>query len=273
MMNPFEADLTAYGQGGWMAVELWLTKLESFLAEHSLAEAQAMLQASGIRPVAAASCGGLLLSSGEERAVHWDRFRRRLSLLGELGVPTLIVAADNGPAAGPTDFARAAANLGEAAMVAATFGVRIALEFQKSSPWCACLDTALAMVAEARSQNAGVCLDVFHFQTGPSKFEDLRGLTPENLAWVQVSDVSGTPRELAADSDRILPGDGDFPLGPIVEHLGLIGYDGFVSLELLCPQLWQVAALRVADLGYQAVRRTLGHWHEDPGGRDDNGGP
>jgi sugar phosphate isomerase/epimerase len=273
MMNPFEADLAAYAGGGWTAVELWLTKLEAFLAVHSLAEARAMLQASGIRPVAAASCGGLLLSSGEERDVHWHRFRRRLSLLGELGVPTLIVAADKGPPAAAVDYARAAASLGEAAMVAATFGVRIALEFQKTSQWCACLETALAVVAEARSQNAGVCLDVFHFQTGPSKFEDLKGLTPENLAWVQVCDVSGSPREVAADSDRILPGDGDFPLGPIVEHLGRIGYNGFVSLELLSPHLWQVAARRVADLGYQAVRRTLGHWHEDPGGGDENGGP
>ena len=55
---------------------------------------------------------------------------------------------------------------------------------------------------------------------GPSKFEDLAHLTPQNLAWVQVCDLSGTPRELAGDSDRILPGEGDFQLGPIIEQLG-----------------------------------------------------
>jgi sugar phosphate isomerase/epimerase len=257
LMSPFDADLAAYRAGGWTAVELWLTKLESFLQTHSLAETRALLAASGIHPVAAAAQGGLLLSQGAERAAHWDHFQRRLVLLGELGVPTLIVTADFATATAAADYARAAAALGEAAEVASTFGVRIALEFQKSSPLCACLETALALIAQAGSRTLGVCLDVFHFQTGPSKFEDLGGLAREDLAWVQLCDLSGTPRELAGDSDRILPGDGDFPLGPIVEHLARIGYDGFVSLELLNPQIWQVAADRVADLGYQALCRVL----------------
>ena len=46
--------------------------------------------------------------------------------------------------------------------------------------------------------------------------------------------------------------------GPILDHLGRIGYDGYVSLEVLNPQLWQVPADRVADLGYQAVCRVSG---------------
>ena len=33
--NPFEADLAVYQSGGWTAVELWLTKLETFLRESS----------------------------------------------------------------------------------------------------------------------------------------------------------------------------------------------------------------------------------------------
>ena len=109
----------------------------------------------------------------------------------------------------------------------------------------------------------GVCLDVFHYYTGPSKSEDLSRLSRENLAWVQLCDVSDTPRELARDSDRILPGDGSFPLGPIMEQLSEIGYDGFVSLEVLNPQLWQVPADRVADLGYQALCRVLDQWQAD----------
>ena len=59
------------------------------------------------------------------------------------------------------------------------------------------------MVDQCGSQNAGVCLDAFHFQTGPSKLEDLEQASPELIAWVQLCDVSGTPRELAGDSDRI----------------------------------------------------------------------
>jgi sugar phosphate isomerase/epimerase len=260
MKNPFEADPAVYVRAGWAAVELWLTKLEAFLRTHSPADALALLEASRLKPVAAASQGGLLLSQGAERAAHWDHFRRRLALLQELHVPTLIVTPDFVHRPGIEDYAPAAANLGEAAELAASFGVRIALEFQKSSPVCSCLETAIALIDQSAAANAAVCFDVFHYYTGPSKFEDLAYLSPRNLAWVQLCDVSATPRELAGDGDRILPGEGDFQLGPIIEQLGQIGYDGYVSLEVLNPHLWQVAPDRVADLGHQALRRVLGRW-------------
>ena len=71
------------------------------------------------------------------------------------------------------------------------------------------------------------------------------------------SDVLGVPRELAGDSDRILPGEGDFSLKPIVEHLRAIGYDGWVSLELFNPTLWQLKPAQVAELGLAALNRLL----------------
>ena len=178
LKNPFEADPSMFRRGGWTDVEIWLTKLESFLQDHSLAEARAVLESSGIKPVAAASQGGLLLSRGTERETHWDHFRRRLELLGELQVPTLVVVPDFGHQPVADDYERAAASLGEAAELAATFGVRLALEFQKSSPVCACLETAMALIEQSGAANAGVCLDVFHFYTGPSKSEDLAHLSP-----------------------------------------------------------------------------------------------
>jgi 2-keto-myo-inositol isomerase len=258
LSTTFEADLTAYARGGWSAVELWLTKLESYLETHSVAEARALLDAQELDPVAASFQGGLLLSRGVEREVHWDHFRRRLAILQELGVPLMIVAADFTRELAPDDYGRAAAALGEAAEAARIAGVRLALEFQKTARFCASLDTTLALIAQCPVAGLGVCLDVFHYYTGPSKFEDLAYLSRENLAWVQVCDLSGIPRELAGDGDRILPGDGDFQLGPILDHLERIGYDGYVSLEVLNPQLWQIPADRVADVGYQAICRVLG---------------
>jgi 2-keto-myo-inositol isomerase len=269
LMNPFESDASAYRGGGWTAAELWLTKLEAFVQAHSAAEARSVFESAGVRPVAAAGQGGLLLSRGAGRDAHWDHFRRRLELLRALEVPTLIVAADPAAAIGRApdleDFAHAAAALGEAAELAGSFGVRIALEFQKSSPICACLETAIAMAAQCGSRNAGVCLDAFHFQTGPSKLEDFDGVPVDLIAWVQLCDVAGTPRELAGDADRILPGDGDFPLSAIVERLARTGYDGYVSLELLNPHLWKVAADRVTDVGQRALRRVLGPHLDESG--------
>ncbi len=275
LSTPFEADLTAYARAGWTAVEIWLTKLETYLENHKVAEARTLLDDQGLTPAAAAAQGGLLLAKGAEREAHWDHYRRRLSLLNELKVPTLIVVADFNRDLVPDDYPRAAGALAEAAEVSAQAGVRLALEFQKGARFCASLDTTLALILQSGAPGVGVCLDLFHYYTGPSKFEDLAYLTPENLAWVQLCDLAGTPRELASDGDRILPGEGDFQIGPILDQLVRIGYDGYTSLEVLNPQLWRIAADRVADLGYQALCRTLGRWNsasasasvsEPPGG-------
>ena len=264
LKSPFEADPAIFSRNGWTDVEIWLTKLETFLQDHTLAEARKTLESEGIRPVAAASQGGLLLSRGGGREAHWKHFANRLSILAELEVPVLIVTPDFVQQPNHDDYILAAASLAEASELAATFGVRLALEFQKTSPFCACLETALALIQQSGASSAGVCLDLFHFFTGPSKTEDLAHLNPRSIAWVQASDLVGTPRELAADSDRILPGEGDFPLGPFFERLRQTGYDGHVSLEILNPHLWQVDPDRVADLGRQALLRVLGPWETRP---------
>jgi 2-keto-myo-inositol isomerase len=257
LSTPFEVDVRSYAMAGWSALELWLTKLETYLQANSVAEAKSLLESNGIQPVAASSQGGLLLSLGAERAAHYDLFRRRLDLLRELEVPTLIVAADFTREVAPEDYGRATESLSEAAELARAAGVRIALEFQKGTQLCSSLDTTLALIAQSGAGGVGVCLDLFHYYTGPSKFEDLAYLSPENLAWVQVCDLSGVPRELAGDADRIFPGEGDFQIGPILDHLASIGYEGFVSLELLNPNLWAISADRVADVGRQAMERLL----------------
>lgn len=261
LSTPFEADLSAYSRAGWRAVEIWLTKLETYLESHSLAEARALLSGEGLQGAAASTQGGLLLSRGAEREAHWEHYRGRLEILHQLEVPTLVIAADFNRELVPDDYNRAAAALAEAAEAARPAGVRLALEFQKGAHFCASLDTTLALILQSGAEGVGVCLDLFHYYTGPSKFEDLAFLNPENLAWVQVCDLSGTPRELAADSDRIFPGEGDFQISPILDHLGQVGYEGFVSLELFNPHLWQIPADRVADLGYQALCRSLGRWN------------
>jgi 2-keto-myo-inositol isomerase len=258
LSTPFDADLASYAAAGFETVELWLTKLEAFLeGGRTIVEVRSLLDANGLRAAAASQQGGLLLSTGADREAHWSHFRRRLEWLGELQVPTLVLVADFVSEATLDDYARAAASLGEAAELAAQFQVRLALEFNKRSGLCASLETAAAIVAETPG-DVGICLDLFHYYTGPSKFEDLAHLSPANLAWVQLSDLSSTPREIAGDADRILPGDGDFQTGAVLDQLEAIGYDGVVSLEVLNPSFWAIPPERVADVAMQSLLRVLG---------------
>jgi 4-hydroxyphenylpyruvate dioxygenase len=255
--STFEEDVRAYSDAGCSALEVWLTKLETHLESHSLADTRKLLEERHMQLAAASYQGGLLLSQGEQRKAHYDHFRRRLELCQQLGIPTLLVVADFVETVDATALGRAVVSLKQAAQWAGGFGVRLGLEFRASSRFCASLDTALALIAQCGEPNIGVNLDVFHYYTGPSKFEDLGLLTPQNVAFVQLSDVAGVPRELAADADRVLPGDGDFRLAPILAQLRRIGYDGWVSLELMNPFLWKTKATSVVELGLSALRRLL----------------
>ncbi len=264
LTTAFDEDVTAYAKGGCTAMEVWLTKLEQHLDKHSTADTKQLLDDHGMTCAAAAYQGGLLLSQGEQRRAHYEHYRRRLDLCHFFGIRTLLIAPDFAEQLDAVALERAVVSLAQAAQWAAGAGVRLALEFRGGDRFCASLPTALALAAQCGEPNVGVNLDVFHYYTGPSKFEDLALLTPQTLTHVQVSDLAGVPRELATDAQRILPGDGDFQLGPIVEHLRAVGYDGWVSLELMNPTLWRLKGAHVAEVGLGALQRLLGLLPDGP---------
>jgi len=255
--SSFAEDVATYTDAGCAAMEVWLTKLEKHLENHSTAHTRKLLEDRHMTLAAASYQGGLLLSQGEQRRAHFDHFRRRLELCQQFRIPTLLVVADFVEAVDQISLERAVISLKQAAQWAAGFDVRLALEFRGKATFCASLDTALALVTQCGEPNVGVNFDVFHYYTGPSKLEDLRLLTPATLAFVQLSDLAGVPRELATDADRILPGDGDFQLEPILGQLRALGYDSWVSLELMNPTLWSTKPSQVAELGMMALRRLL----------------
>lgn len=256
--STFAEDVVAFAEAGLGFMEVWLTKLEDHLQTHDISQTKRLLDDKGMALAAASYQGGLLLAQGEQRKAHFEHFRKRLELCQQLRIPVLLVAADFADKVTGQELERSLVSLKQAAQWAAAFDVRLALEFRARASVCASLDTALWLVEECGESNVGVNLDVFHFYTGPSKFEDLELLRPENLAFVQVADLAGVPRELASDADRILPGDGDFRLGPIFERLRQIGYKGNVSVELMNPTLWKTNTREVAELARMALERLLG---------------
>jgi sugar phosphate isomerase/epimerase len=181
-----------------------------------------------------------------------------LDLCADFRVPVLVVVADFLGPFSQSDIERAQVSLQQAGEAAAGHGVKIAFEFQAKNTFVNNLETAVRLVQSAGCSNVGICLDLFDFFVGPSKFDDLRLLTNDNLFHVQVADLADRPRELATDADRILPGDGDFHLQPVFDHLRKIGYTGAVSLELLNPQFWQIPARQVGEIGLTALRVALG---------------
>lgn len=255
---PFPQDVADYAAGQCQAVEIWLTKIEEYVAGRSVADARREFADRGLAVAAASFQGGLLDSQGAARKEAWDLFRRRLDLCRELGAAAVIIACDVSSPLRPETIDRVGVSLAEAARECQARGVRGALEFQARSALGNNLETAAALVGQIGSSSLGLCLDAFHFQAGPSKLDDLKFVTKANLFHVQFCDLADVPRELASDADRILPGDGDIPLAAIVDRLQAIGYEGFVSLELFNPRLWNTPARQYGEIGLTALRRVLG---------------
>lgn len=255
--SSFAEDVVNFAGAGCLAMEVWLTKLETHLEKHSLDDTRKLLADRGMALAAAAYQGGLLLSQGKQRRAHYEHFRKRLEICQALNIPTMIVVADFAERVDAAALERAVVGLAQAGQWAAAYYVRLALEFRAKNTFCASLDTALALVNQCGQANVGVNFDVFHYYTGPSKLEDLALLAADRLFHVQLADLAGVPRELASDADRILPGDGDFQLTPLLNRFRQLGYQGWVSLELMNPTLWRANPQQVAEVGWTALRKAL----------------
>ena len=264
LTSTFAEDVDALADGGQTGMEVWLTKLEDHLKTNTAPVTRRFLEDKQVTLAAASYQGGLLLSQGEQRRAHYDHFRQRLEICQQLKIPTLLLVADFvervDPDAGfSVPWSRSHKLL--SGQLVSTFVWRSSSAPARLSAR-ASIRASLASLLNAASSNVGVNLDLFHYYTGPSKFEDLELLDRNNLAFVQVADLAGVPRELATDADRVLPGDGDFRFGPILEQLRKIGYAGYVSVELLNPTIWSTKPAQVVELARMALARLLG----PPGG-------
>jgi len=255
---PFETDIADYAAAKCAHVEIWLGKLEAYLDSHPPEDVRRLLADHGVTAPVASYQGGLLREADAGHRERWDHFVRRLDICHQLDIGTLVLAADVAAPLTRPKLDQIQAALVRAAALAGEHGLRLALEFQARSAFCNNLQTAVALVEQTASEHLGICLDAFHYFVGPSKSHDLEGLRRDNLFHVQLCDLAGQVRELASDGDRILPGDGDFPLASLVEHLHNIQYEATVSVELMNPQIWQVPPRSFGEIGMTALRKTLG---------------
>ncbi|MCS7014833.1 MAG: sugar phosphate isomerase/epimerase family protein [Gemmatales bacterium] len=257
LASDFLEDVQAFAAAGASAMAVWLTKLEQAVQKYGLARVQEALASRNLRAVAAAGQGGLLWATGEQRRLAFEQLQHRLGLCQALGIETLILACDFPHGADTVDYQRALAQLCQAAQLAASYHVRLALEMQARAAWCASLDTLAQLVTVCGAPNVGINFDSFHYYIGPSKPEDLTWLTRTNLFFVELSDLAGVPREWARDSHRILPGDGELVWEPLLARLRQIEYSGYVAVEAPNPDFWAMPTVRVAEAALGSLQRLL----------------
>jgi sugar phosphate isomerase/epimerase len=156
------------------------------------------------------------------------------------------------------DESRLTANFVELCETARPFGLKAMLEF---IPFChtRTLDAAVRVIAAAAQPNAGVLVDALHVMRSGGSPEELRRIDPGLLDYWQICDAPAAP---PADTDlrteartrRLYPGDGELPIGDMLDILppGIS-----ISVEAPCAPYSHLPPVDRGRLCGQATRAFL----------------
>lgn len=249
--TPLETVLRVARETGWDAIELRrLDFARAREAGRSSDDVLASVRASGL-PVACVGVQlGWLFAEGEERVRLLDAFGESCRWASALGCATVMSPVD--PGQGSLD--RAVASVREVGQIAAKHGVRLALEFNSVAQQFNSLERVRELTTRAAHPRCGILLDTYHLGRSGATMQAVRALSPEEIAYVQYSDVPRTGLQPGVTTDRLAPGRGMYPFFDFFRLLEEKGYTGYLSYEAPNPASWARDPAQVASEALQATR-------------------
>jgi 2-keto-myo-inositol isomerase len=246
---------------------VWAAKLDRYLAEHSLADLNALFVSAGVAPLTINSIEFIAFRPAEEYAAIRARCRELSRIAQAIGCPTVVVVpsptpdrtlpwADTDAAASVVaEYVRVLRDLGD---IADEYGVRLSFEFLGFG-WCSVRTprAAAEIVQAVGRDNVGLTVDAAHFYGGGGLLEEISALDPARIFAFHLDDLEDTSKEAITDATRVLPGLGVVPLDEICRRLQAIGYDGPCSIELFRPEYWGWNPYDLAKKAREAAVRVL----------------
>ena len=220
---------------GWDAIELRRLDFKRAAERgQSAADVLDLVKRSGL-PVACVGVEvGWMFSEGAERRRLLDAFDESCRWAAALGCTTVMSPVDRGP--GPVE--RAARSVREVGDIAARHAVRLALEFNSQAEQFNTLAAVREVLAQAAHPHCGVLLDTYHFGRSGGDPAHLDSLSPEEIVYIQFSDVPQTGLEPGKALDRLPPGQGSVPFRAIFRRPPVAAYTGYLSYEAPNPAAW-----------------------------------
>lgn len=132
--------------------------------------------------------------------------------------------------------------------------VRLTLEPCVSSrPELGFLHTVRDALEVAERLGTGVCVDFYAVWMERNLF----GLMRDHLELVDLVQISDFVVGTLSQPNRWVPGDGDLPLGALLDGLASTGYEGMIDLELLGPRIAEEGAEFALARGTEWLSREL----------------
>ena len=240
------------GQTGYKAIELWNDDLTAH-EEHggSLKDVKQALADHGLCVPTVIALHGWLGSEGAAHAEALEEAKRKMEQAVEVGAEFVIAS----PPMDPFDLARGGADYRELLEIGKSIGVRPAMEYLGFMKSVYTIEQAWQIVEDADYPGSSLIMDPFHILRGGGSIESIANIPADKVAIWHWNDAPGDkPFAEQSDADRVMPGDGVGPLKEI-ERLALAqGYEGFVSLELFNPVLWEKDPVEVARIGMEKMQ-------------------
>ncbi len=248
------AGIKAAAQAGFDSVGIWADAIESqsdplaYAADIALACAD-----HGLAVAEMCYVGGWMWENSEPTREALEVAKQRARLASASACPQIIACA----AGGVGDLDAAAQDFSGLCDVGSEEGVDFALEYIGMSELVKDLKTGLDIVKRADHPRGKLLIDTFHTFRGGSTVDEFSLPAGDEVGLVHINDAPAGNIFEMADSDRVMPGDGAFPLTDALSRLQANGYDGGLSVEVFSEAWWSRPAEQTARAAYEGLRSVM----------------
>jgi len=239
---------------GWDAVELRRIDFDrAEAAGQSETEVVDLVRGSGIGVSAVGVGNGWMFAVGAERTRLLDVFTRSCVTAAALDCSIVMSPVDRETG----DLAQAATSVRQVGDIAARHGVRLALEFNSQAAQFNTLESVREVLGRAGHAACGLLLDTYHLQRSGQGGRGFAQVAPEEIVYVQYSDVPRIGLQPGYTTDRLPPGAGVIAFDEVFALLAEKGYAGALSYEAPNPAAWARDPTEVAREALLATRVLL----------------
>lgn len=234
----FETDAISYKNAGWENVELNFQKAHAYLRNHTLAEMRELFDKNGLHAMSGVSRArtepGILTTKGEAFEHFFNyQFVRDVEICEAMGCEMILQADGIEKWAYKGWMEHAIKNLRRCADYVAERGMDLVIEMNQTREITDLMD-------KVNHPNIGWCIDFYHFVRLGGTFESFYQVDFSKLKDVHFCDVPEFDVFTMVDNERVLPGEGILPMVEWTKHLKKVGYDGYLTLELVSDYIWNM---------------------------------
>jgi 2-keto-myo-inositol isomerase len=263
MTADLQTDVAASAHAGFKGLEVWVarpSKLDRFLADHSLADLKALFQDNHVAPMTLNAISFIAFRGDEFGAIK-NQCRKLCEIAQAIGCPAVAVVASPTPTwetTWETIVAEHVAALQELSDIARDYGIKLPFEFLGFG-WCSVRTPrgAQEIIQKTGRDNVGMVFDAAHFYAGGGLLSEIERLDPNSIYMYHLDDLEDTCKEACTDGTRFLPGSGVIPLDEICARLEGIGYDGPCTVETFRPEYWEWDPIQLAVKAREAAINVL----------------